>query len=149
MRVNQAKALTSTPKRGDTSIASQQQSILKRKLLNTFESHEKKKKRRKPGTVAIRQIKYYQNTTELLLRLSPFQRLVKEIADQLLTDGEVRYRWKVSAIDALQCATEAYLVALLEDTNKAAIHAKRVTIRPEDLHLVRAIRGAVSKDEIF
>lgn len=99
--------------------------------------------------IAIRQIKYYQNTTDLLLRLSPFQRLIKEIADQLVADSDIKYRWKASAIEALQCATEAYLVALMEDTNKAAIHAKRVTIRPEDLHLVRSVRGNVNVDEIF
>ena len=34
---------------------------------------------------------------------------------------------------ALQEAAEAYLVSLFEDTNLAAIHAKRVTIQPKDL----------------
>ena len=41
----------------------------------------------------------------------------------------------------LQEASEAYLVGLFEDTNLCAIHAKRVTIMPEDIQLVRRIRG--------
>ena len=42
---------------------------------------------------------------------------------------------------ALQEASEAYLVSLFEDTNLAAIHAKRVTIQPKDLQLARRLRG--------
>ena len=46
-----------------------------------------------------------------------------------------------SAVLALQEAAEAYLVGLFEDTNLAAIHAKRVTIMPKDIQLARRIRG--------
>lgn len=81
--------------------------------------------------------------------MSPFERLVKEVADGLTLDGQTKYRWKAAAINVLQIAIEAYLVALMEDTNKAAIHAKRVTIRPEDLHFVRQIRGRVNVNEMF
>lgn len=144
MRVLQVSS--STPKQ-NLSTASQR-SILRRKTCITFESQERKKRKRKPGTVAIKQIKYYQQTTDLLIRLLPFARLVKEIADTISVDGS-KYKWKASAIQALQYAVEAYLVALMEDTNKAAIHAKRVTIRPEDLHLVRDIRGGVNPNEMF
>jgi histone H3/H4 len=42
---------------------------------------------------------------------------------------------------ALQEASEAYLVSLFEDTNLCAIHAKRVTIQPKDLQLARTLRG--------
>ena len=140
MRINQShSSQASIPHRA----------VLKRKQLHTFEDFERKRRRRKPGTVALRQIKHYQKSTELLIRLAPFERLVKEVADSLSIDGTTKYRWKVSAIQALQCAVEAYLIALMEDTNKAAIHAKRVTIRPEDLHIVRSIRGRVSADEAF
>lgn len=121
----------------------------KKKQLHTFENEEKKRKRRKPGTVAIRQIKYYQKTTDLLIRLLPFARLVKETADSMSSSEFTKYKWKASAIQALQCAVETYLTALFEDVNKAAIHGKRVTIRPEDLHIVRSIRGRVNQNEIF
>ena len=50
-------------------------------------------------------------------------------------------RFQSTAILALQHASESYLVSLFEDTNLCAIHAKRVTIMPKDIHLARRIRG--------
>ena len=97
----------------------------------------KKPHRFRPGTVALRQIRKYQKSTELLLRKLPFQRLVREIAQDFKSD----LRFKPDAILALQTASEAYLVGLLEDANLCAIHAKRVTITPKDIQLARRIRG--------
>ncbi|KAM9323809.1 histone H3.2-like [Gastrophryne carolinensis] len=89
------------------------------------------------GTVALREIRRYQKSTELLIRKLPFQRLVREIAQDFKTD----LRFQSSAVMALQEASEAYLVGLFEDTNLCAIHAKRVTIMPKDIQLARRIRG--------
>mmetsp|Transcript_101984 Transcript_101984/g.124796 ORF Transcript_101984/g.124796 Transcript_101984/m.124796 type:complete len:135 (+) Transcript_101984:104-508(+) len=97
----------------------------------------KKPHRYRPGTVALREIRKYQKSTELLLRKLPFQRLVREIAQEYKQD----LRFQSSAILALQEATEAYLVSLFEDTNLAAIHAKRVTIMPKDIALAKKLRG--------
>ncbi|KZT66145.1 histone-fold-containing protein [Daedalea quercina L-15889] len=97
----------------------------------------KKPHRFRPGTVALREIRRYQKSTELLIRKLPFQRLVREIAQDFKTD----LRFQSSAVMALQEASEAYLVSLFEDTNLAAIHAKRVTIQPKDLALARRLRG--------
>lgn len=86
----------------------------------------KKPRRYKPGTVALREIRRYQKTTELLIRKLPFQRLVKEVA------GDAKHldlRFQSSAIQALQESAEDYLIHLFEDTNLCAIHARRVTIR--------------------
>uniref|UniRef100_A0A671K481 Core Histone H2A/H2B/H3 domain-containing protein n=1 Tax=Sinocyclocheilus anshuiensis TaxID=1608454 RepID=A0A671K481_9TELE len=79
----------------------------------------------------------YIKSTELLIRKLPFQRLVREIAQDFKTD----LRFQSSAVMALQEASEAYLVGLFEDTNLCAIHAKRVTIMPKDIQLARRIRG--------
>ncbi|KFO37471.1 Histone H3.3 [Fukomys damarensis] len=79
----------------------------------------------------------YQKSTELLIRKLPFQRLVREIAQDFKTD----LRFQSAAIGALQEASEAYLVGLFEDTNLCAIHAKRITIMPKDNQLARRIRG--------
>jgi histone H3 len=95
------------------------------------------KARYRPGTVALREIRRYQKSTELLIRKLPFQRLVREIAQDFKTD----LRFQSSAVMALQEASEAYLVGLFEDTNLCAIHAKRVTIMPKDIQLARRIRG--------
>ena len=89
------------------------------------------------GTVALREIRRYQKSTELLIRKLPFQRLVREIAQDFKSD----LRFQSSAIGALQESVEAYLVSLFEDTNLCAIHAKRVTIQSKDIQLARRLRG--------
>eukprot|EP00996_Jenningsia_fusiforme_P004423 NODE_5242_length_701_cov_18.196319_g4871_i0.p1 GENE.NODE_5242_length_701_cov_18.196319_g4871_i0~~NODE_5242_length_701_cov_18.196319_g4871_i0.p1 ORF type:complete len:158 (-),score=30.41 NODE_5242_length_701_cov_18.196319_g4871_i0:226-636(-) len=97
----------------------------------------KKPHRFRPGTVALREIRKYQKSTDLLIRRLPFQRLVREIAQEFKAD----LRFQSSAVHAIQEAAEAYMVALFEDTNLCAIHAKRVTIQPKDIQLARRIRG--------
>ena len=97
----------------------------------------KRPHRFRPGTVALREIRRYQKSTELLIRKLPFQRLVREIAQEFKTD----LRFQASAIAALQEASEAYVVNLFEDGNLCAIHAKRVTLMPKDIQLARRIRG--------
>ena len=84
-----------------------------------------KPRRYRPGTVALREIRKYQKSTELLLRKLPFARLVREIANMLTSDP---MRWTAEALLALQDATEDFMVHLFEDCNLCAIHAKRVTI---------------------
>ena len=97
----------------------------------------KKPHRYRPGTVALREISKFQKSTDLLIRKLPFQRVVREIAQQFKSD----LRFQSQAVLALQEACEAYLVGLFEDTNLCAIHAKRVTIMPKDMQLARRIRG--------
>ena len=97
----------------------------------------KKPHRYRPGTVALCEIRRYQKSTELLICKLPFNRLVREIAQDVKTD----LRFQAQAIAALQEASEDYLVKLFEDTNLCAIHAKHVTIMPKDIQLTRRIRG--------
>ena len=89
------------------------------------------------GTAALKDIRHFQKTTALLIRKLPFQRLVREIAQDYKTD----LRFQSAAVLCLQEAAEAYLVGLFEDTNLCAIHAKRVTIMPKDIQLARQIQG--------
>ncbi|XP_025844501.2 histone H3.1t [Vulpes vulpes] len=96
----------------------------------------KKPHRYRPGTLALREIRRYQKSTELLTRKLPVQRLVREIAQDFKTD----LRFQSSAVMALQEACEAYLVGLFEDTNLCAIHAKCVTVMPKDIQRARRIR---------
>ena len=102
----------------------------------------RKPHRYRPGTVALREIRRYQKSTDLLLRKLPFQRLVREIA-QTHVRGDLRMQ--STALLALQEAAEAFLVTLFEDTNLCAIHAKRVTIMPKDMALALRIRGQFSR----
>jgi histone H3 len=88
----------------------------------TVPGGNKKRRRYKPGTVALREIRKYQKSTDLLIRKRPFQRLVREIAQGFKSD----LRFQSSAICALQESAEAHLISLFEDANLCAIHAKRV-----------------------
>ena len=97
----------------------------------------KRPRRFRPGTVALREIRKFQKSTDLLIRKLPFQKVVREIATQFKSD----LRFQSQAILALQEACEAYLVKLFEDTNLCAIHAKRVTIMAKDMMLAKRIRG--------
>jgi len=101
----------------------------------------KKPHRFRPGTVALREIRRYQKSTDLLIRKLPFQRLVRELSDKFRRNHRAEFRFQGNAILALQEASEQYLTGLFEDTNLCAIHAKRVTIMPKDIQLARRIRG--------
>ncbi|KAK6205320.1 histone-fold-containing protein [Scheffersomyces amazonensis] len=98
------------------------------------------KRRYRPGTKALREIRQYQKSTDLLIRKLPFARLVKEVAENYI-GADYGIRWQSNAVLALQEACEAFLIHLLEDTNLCAIHAKRVTIMQKDIQLARRIRG--------
>ena len=101
--------------------------------------NNKKPHRFRPGTQALREIRKYQQSTELLLRKLPFQRLVRELAYNCNRSEQTRF--SQTAFLALQEASEDYLVGLFEDSNLCAIHARRVTIMPKDIQLARRIRG--------
>ena len=103
----------------------------------------KRSRRYRPGTVALREIRRYQKSTETLLRKLPFQRLVREICQNLIGINGKDVRFQSTAMLALQEASEAYLINLFEWTNLCAMHAKRVTIQPRDMQLARRIRGEI------
>lgn len=97
----------------------------------------RKKHRFRPGTKALREIRKYQKGALLLLRKLPFQRIVREIANEFKSG----LRFQSHALAALHEASEAYLVSLFQDTNLCAIHASRVTIMVKDMKLAKRICG--------
>lgn len=99
----------------------------------------RKPRRFRPGTVALRQIRRYQKSTELLIRKLPFQRLVREVAWTL--DKTKTLRFQSLAVQALQEAAEAFLTHMFEEVNHIAIHGRRVTIQARDIMLWRRMRG--------
>lgn len=106
-------------------------------LVEGDQNKKKKSRRFRPGVVALREIRKFQKSTELLIRKMPFQRVIREIASEFKGD----LRFQSSAILALQEASEAYIVSLFEDSNLCAIHSKRVTIMKKDIDLAMKIRG--------
>merc|ERR1712094_88056 len=137
-QVARSNSLLYSPKMGRTKqTAMKSQSGQGPRKALASKAGQKKQKRFRPGTKALREVKKYQKTTELLMRKLPFQRLVREIAHESNAD----LYFQRQALLALQEATETYLVGVFEDTNLAAIHGKRVTIMPRDLQLARRLRG--------
>lgn len=105
----------------------------------------KSKPRRKPGALALREIKKYQNTGELLIPKAPFKRLVHECLQDIKTDA----RMTATAVVAIQEAAEAQLVMEFEHANLLAQHAHRKTIRPRDMALARLIRTDNAHDYVL
>lgn len=95
--------------------------------------------RKKPGQQVLLDIRRLQETYDLQIPKTTFHRVVREITDSYSTARE-SYKYQVAALIALQEAAEAYLVHLFEDCNISCIHAKRVTIMPRDIDLVKKIR---------
>lgn len=100
----------------------------------------KPRKRYKPGQKALREIRKYQMSTELLLRKLPFSRLVREITERI---SPVPVRFQALAMECLQTAVETYIIQLFEDANLCTLHAKRVTLFPKDVQLALRIRRSI------
>ena len=96
--------------------------------------------RYRPGTVALREIRRYQKSTDLLLRKLPFSRLCREILQEVTGNPDIK-RMTADSLGALQESTEHYLAGTMELSNLCAIHSKRVTIMPKDVQLVACIKG--------
>lgn len=95
----------------------------------------------KPGLRALREVRQYQETTELLICKMPFQRIVRELCMKI---GP--FRFESQALMALQEAAEGFLTGLCEDAGLCAIHAHRVTIMPRDIRLSKRIRAGGTPD---
>ena len=85
--------------------------------------------------IAMHEIRHFQKSVDLLIPFLPFQRLIREIAQ----DFKVGLWFQSSAILALQEATEAWLVGLFESANLCCIHRGWQTIAPKDFYLVQRI----------
>ena len=102
------------------------------------QTSSQKSKRFRPTDRWKNEVKKYQRSTDLLIRRLPFARLVKEITTGVNSRD---FKWTVDAMQALQEATEAYIVGLMEDGVLCSIHARRVTLMVRDVQLAQRIRG--------
>ncbi|CAO3601148.1 unnamed protein product, partial [Absidia cylindrospora] len=97
------------------------------------------RRRAAPGTMVLLEIQKLQASSNLVIPKLPFQRLVREIAQDCLDREGVRFQKDV--FDMLQETAESYMVSLFQDTNLIANHAKRITIQPKDMHLAQRLRN--------
>lgn len=93
------------------------------------------KKPAAPGVAALKEIRLQQKQTTLLIPMARFDRVVREIAQDMKPD----VRFTPNALRALQTAAEDYIVKLFEQSQSAAIHGKRITLLPKDVHHVRQV----------
>ena len=117
-------------------VANSSKNITIRSKNKNIHPNNQKKRRCKPGTLALREIRRYQKTNDLLIKKISFQRMVREITK---TMGE--YRFQSTALLILHEALESYMISLFEDTNLCTIHRNAVTITAKDLKLASRIRG--------
>jgi len=143
------KSLGGTGPRHALTVMAQRGMKSPRKRLNSAVNiHLNRPRRFRPGTVALRQIRKFQLSTDLLIRKLPFQRLVREVLQDhyaFSSSKSKAERFQAMALNAIQEAAEQYLVEMFEDANLCAIHAKRITIMPKDMQLARRIKGVQSQ----
>lgn len=96
-----------------------------------------KKMRKRPGAMALREIRKYQRSTDTVIRRLGFQRLVRDIAQQIVPEA----KFQQSSLKVIQECTEMYLCRLFEDSQLCTLHAKRVTVFVKDMALAKRIRG--------
>ena len=106
----------------------------------------RKPRRFRPGTVALREIRKYQKSTELLIRKVPFQRLVREIVYRM---KGMDYRFQSTALLAFQEAAEDFLVRMFEQCNHIAIHGKRTTVMVKDIRLWDRLHDFTNRSTSF
>lgn len=133
LAAKRGKQMVESKKKSQTAKKSSVQQVHSGKVIQ--------KKKYKRGTLALREIRRLQKSTELLIPKASFSRIIRSVADFL---GKREFKWQSAALGALQEALEYYVVRLLEDSNVCAIHAKRVTIMNRDLNLALRIR----KDDV-
>jgi histone H3 len=91
----------------------------------------KLKRRLRPGTKALREIRKFQQSSEFVIKRAPFERLVREVSRDVKRD----VYWGGNSMDAMQEAAEAYLIFVLERANRIALHAGRTTLLRKDVGL--------------
>ena len=134
-----------------------------------YKQKEGKKRRYRPGTLALKEIRHYQATTGPLLAYAPMRRLCKELVQKVQVDRSAKIRWdqlkagatipakanitvhnvSKAAIQALIEAGEVYLTNVLHDGYMCAIHSKRFTLQKKDIDLARRIRGDTDRFQRF
>ena len=101
----------------------------------------RKPRRFRPGTVALREIRKYQKSTDLLIRKVTFQRLVRQVCQSLTSQLGYQLRFQSQALQALQEGAEAYLVNMFDQCNDICLHSKRVTLQVKDMLLWKRLHN--------
>ena len=130
--------------------SSMESTSLPRKRSTLYMGGVKRARRYRPGTVALREIRKYQTSTDTLIPKLCFQRLVKEIMHHVCRERHIAMmKIQSTALLALQTAAEYYLTELFSKSQLLAIHGNRVTVKPEDVQIVRCLSGESDTQHMF
>lgn len=107
-----------------------------------------RRKRAKPGDRAIKEIDMYQKMTRTLVPRTNMERVIRELL-HAIPCGENTKKRKLSplAVDVIQELAEDYIVKRFKASQVMAIHAKRVTVQPEDWHNAAKIQTILTGHE--
>jgi histone H3/H4 len=97
---------------------------------------KRKKERAASGTVVLQEIRSEQKKDDLVFPRSRFSRLVRETTEGITKQP---YRWERGALDTLQYASEDHLVKMFGGACLEMLHAKRLTMWPEDIKVINAV----------
>lgn len=100
-------------------------------------AQKKRKSAPRLKSKALREIRSEQNSTNRVIPLAPFQRLVQEIANDM-GDG---FRFRREAVEALQVDAEDYIINMFNGANLMAIKCGRETLHAHDIQTWNTINN--------
>ena len=89
------------------------------RLTKTLATKGMKKRRYRPGTVALREIRAMQQSTNFLIPRLPMKTLIK----QLVSERQSGIRVTRNAYESIQAAAETFLTDLFAEAMKLAVYA--------------------------
>ena len=107
---------------------------------NITASQNAKKTTKKPRSIVLKEIRFYQKSTNFLVSKSPFTRMVRDITRNIARNANTDIpRFTAQSLEILQEVFEAHLTTLMETSYLASRHAKRVTLYPNDIKLINKV----------
>lgn len=105
-----------------------------------------RKHRKRPGTKALQEIRRYQKGTECLIPKQAIKRCIQEVAQNVCLDKNLdQVSFTKNAMEALQTASEDYLIELADYSMRFALHSKRKTLMMPDLKLATQLLNVIYK----
>ena len=117
-----------------------QKAAAAQKKIEASSDAPKKKRRFKAGTVALREIRKYQRSTDNLVPAAPMERVVRSILQE---QGHTDIRLSKKGMAAIHEAAETYLAEQFNVMCELAIFRGGVTITAKDLAMAKKLNKAL------
>lgn len=104
-----------------------------------------KRRRNKPGTKALKEIKFYQKAERKLIPVAAIKRVIREGIHKYSSDKPLRIRQK--PFEMLHTAVEEFATMFFRAVQDMAIHGKRKTIQVEDMRTLKRVMLVMNGSE--